>query len=149
MLEVEEKITVKKTKRTKIGIAIFLLILLLILNAKKTNGMFISNGKRSNPSFNSIVVNLSGIPIPFVQTFRYLGVMIDDKLNFHQHVKKICQQVTFKTNVLKKCAYLFDLQFKTILFKLFIQSQFYYCSTLLFHLNNKSDQEKLETLSLW
>jgi len=118
----------------------------LILNAKKTNGMFISNGKRSNPSFNSIVVNLSGIPIPFVQTFRYLGVMIDDKLNFHQHVKKICQQVTFKTNVLKKCAYLFDLQFKTILFKLFIQSQFYYCSTLLFHLNNKSDQEKLETL---
>jgi hypothetical protein len=99
--------------------------------------MFISNGKRSNPSFNSIVVNLSGIPIPFVKTFRYLGVMIDDKLNFHQHVKKICQQVTFKTNVLKKCAYLFDIQFKTILFKLFIQSQFDYCSTLLFHLNNK------------
>jgi hypothetical protein len=31
----------------------------LILNAKKTNGMFISNGKRSKPSFNSIVVNLS------------------------------------------------------------------------------------------
>ena len=47
--------------------------------------MLISNGKRSNPSFNSIVVNLSGIPIPFVQNFRYLGVMIDDKLNFHQH----------------------------------------------------------------
>ncbi len=59
----------------------------LIINAKKTNVMFISNGKRSNPSFNSIVVNLPGIPIPFVQTFRYLGVMIDDKLNFHQHVK--------------------------------------------------------------
>jgi len=57
----------------------------LILNAKNTNGMLISNGKRSNPSFNSIVVNLSGIPIPFVQNFRYLGVMIDDKLNFHQH----------------------------------------------------------------
>jgi hypothetical protein len=118
----------------------------LIINAKKTNGMFISNGKRSNPSFNSIVANLPGIPIPFVQTFRYLGVMIYDKLNFHQHVKKICQQVTFKTNVLKKCAYLFDTQFKTLLFKLFIQSQSDYCSTLLFHLNNKSDQEKLETL---
>ena len=47
---------------------------------------------------------------------------------------------------LKKCAYLFDLKFKTILFKLFIQSQFDYCSTLLFNLNNQSDQEKLETL---
>jgi hypothetical protein len=70
-------------------------------------------------------------------TFRYLGVMIDDKLNFYQHVKKICQQVTFKTNVLKKCAYLFDIQFKTILFKLFIQSELDYCSTLLLHLNNK------------
>jgi len=121
----------------------------LILNAKKTNGMFISNDKRSNPSFNSIVVNLSGIPIQFVQTFRYLGVMIDDKLNFHQHVKKIYQQFTFKTNALKKCAYLFDIQFKTILFKLFIQSQFDYCSTLLFHLNNKSDQEKLENIKLY
>ena len=52
----------------------------------------------------------------------------------------------YKTNVLKKCAYLFDLKFKTILFKLFIQSQFDYCSTLLFNLNNQSDQEKLETL---
>jgi hypothetical protein len=41
----------------------------LILNAKKTNGMFISNGERSNPSFNSIFVNLSGIPIPFVQPY--------------------------------------------------------------------------------
>ena len=47
---------------------------------------------------------------------------------------------------IKKCAYLFDLKFKTILFKLFIQSQFDYCSTLLFNLNNQSDQEKLETL---
>jgi hypothetical protein len=118
----------------------------LILNAKKTNGMFISNGKKTNPSFNSIIINLSGAPIPFVQTFRYLGVMVDDKLNFHQHIKKICKQVTYKTNVLKKCAYLFDLKFKTILFKLFIQSQFDYCSTLLFNLNNQSDQEKLETL---
>jgi hypothetical protein len=57
---------------------------------------------------------------------------------------KICQQVTFKTNFLKKCAYLFDIL--TILFKLFIQSQFEYCSILIFYLNNKSDQEKLETL---
>ena len=68
--------------------------------------------------------------------------MIDDKLNFHQHVKKICQQVTFKTNVLKNCSYLFDIQFKTVLFKLFIQSQFDYCSTLLFHLNKQVRSRK-------
>ena len=40
--------------------------------------------------------------------------------------------VMWKLSVLKKSSYLFDLKFRTILFKLFLQSKFDYCSTILF-----------------
>ena len=61
----------------------------LILNAKKTNGMFISNGKKTNPPFNSIIINLSGAHIPFFQTFRYLGVMVQKKYASKLHIKRM------------------------------------------------------------
>jgi hypothetical protein len=40
--------------------------------------------------------------------------------------------------------YLFDFNFRSILFKLFIQSHFDYCSSLFFKLNNKVDSDRLD-----
>ena len=45
--------------------------------------------------------------------------------------------------MLTKSLYLFTDNFKPILFKLFIQSQFDYCSTLLIHQSNKSNKDRL------
>jgi hypothetical protein len=41
------------------------------------------------------------------------------------------------------CAFLFDAEFKEILFKLFILPLYDYCSTLFFHFNNQTDSKRL------
>ena len=41
------------------------------------------------------------------------------------------------------CAFLFDAEFKEILFKLFILPFYDYCSTLFFHFNNQTDSKRL------
>ena len=116
----------------------------LILNLKKTNAMLFSNGCRSNLIDDNIKLESNGINIPFVTSFKLLGVIVDNKLKFDLHTISICRKVCFKIHTLKKCAYLFDLTFRIILFKLFIQSSFDYCSTLFFHFSNKSDSDRLE-----
>jgi hypothetical protein len=47
-------------------------------------------------------------------------------------------------SVLKKSSYLFDINFKITLFKLFIISKYDYCSTLFFHFNDKRNEDRLE-----
>jgi len=47
--------------------------------------------------------------------------------------KDVTRRVAYKVRVLLKSAFLFDIEFKTILFKLFILSTFGYCSSLFIH----------------
>ena len=83
-------------------------------------------------AINTLVINCNGELVPFVNKVTLLGVIIDDYLKFDQHTTSICSKVMWKLSVLKKSSYLFDLKFRTILFKLFLQSKFDYCSTILF-----------------
>ena len=91
-----------------------------------------------------VKLKLNNIEIPFVETVKYLGVIIDKKLKFDHHTISVCHKVNYKTIVLKKCAYLFDFGFKTTLFKLFILSSFDYCSTLFFY-SSKSHVNSTES----
>ncbi len=76
--------------------------------------------------------------------FTLLGVSIDQYLNFDQHTISLCSKVSWKLSVLKKSSYLFDLKFRIILFKLFIQSKYDYCSTLFSNLSNKANTSRLD-----
>ena len=116
----------------------------LILNLKKTNAMLFSNGSRQNLIADNIKLESNGINIPFVTSFKLLGVIVDNKLKFDLHTISVCKKVCSKVHTLKKCAYLFDLNFKVILFKLFIQSSYDYCSTLFFHFSDKTDSDRLD-----
>ena len=82
--------------------------------------MFFTFTNHVKQSGSLIKLKLNDIEIPFVETTKYLGVIIDNKLKFEQHAISVCRRVNYKTNVLKKCGYLFDFNFKTTLFKLFI-----------------------------
>ena len=73
---------------------------------------------------NIFEIRCNGIVIPLVSKTTLLGVIIDEYLTLDQHSISICQKVNYKVSVLKKSLYLFDLKFKVILFKLFIQSKF-------------------------
>ena len=72
---------------------------------------------------------------------KLLGITIDNKLNFNEHVTKICKKANQKLHALKRIAKYLDSRKLRIIMKTFIESQFNYCPlTWMFHsrqLNNK------------
>ena len=81
-----------------------------------------------------------------------LGIKIDDKLNFNEHVTKLCKKGNQKLHALARISkYLSKDKIKVIM-KTFINSQFNYCPlTWMFHnrtLNNKINRLHERTLRL-
>ena len=72
---------------------------------------------------------------------KLLGVMIDNKLNFNEHVDNICKKANNKLHALARIAKYLNPDKLRILMKTFIESQFNYCPlTWMFHsrqLNSK------------
>jgi hypothetical protein len=83
------------------------------------------------------------ISIPYVEKTKLLGVIIDNKLKFDLHTIDICKKVSYKIRTFNRCAFLFEAEFKIILFKLFILPSYDYCSTLFFHFTSQTDSQRL------
>ena len=56
-----------------------------------------------------------------------LGIQIDNKLNFENHIKSPCSKASQKLEVLLRFSNLLDAQKKNLLFNSIIKSQFSYC----------------------
>jgi hypothetical protein len=70
------------------------------------------------------------------------------KLNFECHISTLCKKIASKVHLLKKSGFMFNIDFKVILYRMFIQSAFEYCSTLFFDLNSKSGLDRLAGQSI-
>ena len=105
--------------------------------------MFFSTGKLS-AVLSDFSLIISANVISFTKIVRLLGVMIDDKLKFDCHVSTLCKKVASKVHLLKKSSFMFDMKFKVILYKMFIQSSFEFCSTLFFDLKISSELDRLD-----
>ena len=65
---------------------------------------------------------------------KLLGVTIDNKLNFNEHVTKICKMANQKLHALARIAKYLKLDKLKILMKTFVYPQFNYCPlTWMFH----------------
>jgi hypothetical protein len=78
-----------------------------------------------------------------VEKNKLLGVIIDNKLKFDLHTIDLCKKVSYKIRTLNRCAFLFEAEFKIILFKLFILPSYDYCSTLFFHFTSQTHSQRL------
>ena len=78
--------------------------------------------------------------IEFVRKFKLLGVVVDSRLMFSDHMSDVCKRVNYSSFLLK--TKFFSFKFKTILFKLFIFSNFDYCSSIFV---SKSEMSRLES----
>ena len=116
----------------------------LIINLSKTHIMHTTSHPHKYKSISNETIEFNGEPIKFVSSTRLLGVMIDNKLKFDDHIKKICNKVNSTTTLLAKSSHLFPKKFKTTLFKLFIIPNFDYCRTLFMKLPSKTGTEKLD-----
>ena len=76
---------------------------------------------------------------------KLLGVHIDDRLNFNEHINKICKSAGNQLNALIRLKSFLGLKEKEVLVNNFIYSNFNYC-LLVWMLLNKTLLDKIESL---
>ena len=83
---------------------------------------------------------------------KLLGINIDSKLMFEDHIDRICKKASVKLNALSRILYYMDPLKRRILLNAFFTSQFNYCPlTWMFHsrkLNNKINRLHKRCLQL-
>ena len=75
----------------------------LSLNVSKTNYMIFGNEKMDNNM--NISVRINGISIDRVYNTTLLGVMIDDKLNWKEHIKMTQSTISKTTAIIYKASH--------------------------------------------
>ena len=75
------------------------------------------------------------------KSLKLLGIQIDHKLNFEEHISNICKKVSLKIHALARISQYMSVDKLRMIMKAFIESQFGYCPLIwMFHsrmLNNK------------
>ena len=72
-----------------------------------------------------------------------LGVTVDDKMKFEEHIGKICRKVSQQIAVLERMKKILPFETRKCLYLAFIVPHFNYCSETR-HFSNKSAIAKLE-----
>jgi len=102
-------------------------------NADKCH-LLLSTNQSQNMHINKTIINSSKVE-------KLLGVLIDNKLSFDQHVSKLCSKAGQKLNALSRISSFMNFEKRRLIMKAFISSQFGYCPLVwMFHsreLNNR------------
>ena len=97
----------------------------LKLNAGKTKYMIFSN--RATDDIN---INIGGVRLKQSERERFLGVIIDSKLNWNAHVQQLATKISRNSGILYKLKGLVPGKTLRTLYSSFIQSHLSYCSTV-------------------
>ena len=111
----------------------------LSLNIKKTNYIIFSQKGTLDYTFQP---KINGKPIEQKQAARFLGVIIDNKLNWNQHIRAIKTKMARYQGILYKLKSILPQPARLSIFHSFIQSHLNYCS-LIWGFASKSNIELL------
>jgi hypothetical protein len=111
----------------------------LKINVDKTKYIIIRGAKKNIQCTEQIKIN--NISIERVTQIKYLGVIIDECLNFKEHVSYICKKVNKKVSLLWRIGRYVDGCTRCQIYKTVISPHFDYCSTLLYNINETSYRE--------
>ena len=92
-------------------------------NAGKLQGIILCGGREQK----TININVGESAICFVSKFEVLGVSIDDKVNFNDHVKRICSKASAQISALQRLTGLINLPSRKAIYSSFIAANFNYC----------------------
>ena len=118
---------------------------------------FTVNGMKANPSkFQFMVISSerieqkfldigNGITLQSEPSVKVLGVTIDDRLQFSEHVSACCSKAARQLNALSRISRHINLKSKSIIYNSFIASNFNYCP-LVWHFCGAANSNKLEKL---
>ena len=118
----KNKLTLEKSINDElINIANWLVANKLSLNVSKTNFLFFSNS--SNKNINLI---LSNKPLEQKQCTKYLGIYIDENLNWSNQINNICTKISQGVGTLYKLRHLLSLNSLRNIYCSFVQSHCMY-----------------------
>jgi hypothetical protein len=100
----------------------------LYINWSKTKAMFVTNKRAELPSS----INVDGHDIEVVSSFKLLGVTLDTKLNFMEHIDSVSAQVRKRVFAIRRVFYL-SFSVKLQFLKAFVLPYFDYCLSLVIY----------------
>jgi len=106
----------------------------LALNTSKTKAMCLSLRKNLNLDNK---IKIDGTEIEFVAEIKYLGIMIDNKLNLNSHTDYIRKKIIKKYQILRRIANKTTAYTQILLYNSLIAPHFDYCASILFLLNKE------------
>ena len=118
---------------------------------------FKDNGLQANPDkfqciflgpdkiCETMILSIVGTDIRQTEDVKLLGVIIDRKLNFDNHVRNLCQKAGRQLNVLARLSKYLDIQSRMHIFKTFILANFNYCPSV-WHFCSASCTNKVERI---
>ena len=112
----------------------------LMLNVRKTNYMLFSNVNIGD--FSSYKPTINNIPIERKRVTKFLGVLIDEKLQWAHHIKSLSTKMSRNCGILYKMKGILPPKAMLTLYHSFIQSHLNYCS-LIWGLGSKNSIKAL------
>lgn len=133
---------IKKVNSDLVNIFNYLCLNKLKLNMEKTKTMVI--GKKFNSSLiDNIKIN--NVIIEKVSIYKYLGIVVDNKLNFKANIDNLCKKVAKKVGVLARTRKNLDYLSSVNIYKTIIAPHFDYCATILF-MSGKEELDRMQKL---
>lgn len=114
------------------------------LNVNKTKAMIITS-KRKNVNKENIFIEIDGEKIEFVNEIKYLGFIIDDKLNLDAHIDYICKKASKKAGVLRRISNKIEIEQRICIYKTILAPHFEYCASVIFFCN-KGQIDRLQLI---
>ncbi len=111
----------------------------LSLNLGKTKVMFFGTGSKL-PSIENIEVNLHGNKVAPVGVYKYLGVTLDSKLTFSEHIETIRKKSIPKIRTLCRISYYVNKETILYLYKSLLLSQIEYGDTIYDSMSERDSQ---------
>ena len=135
---------IKETNQELIRISTWLATNKLVLNISKTNHIiFTSKGKSYNKNVSNI--QLDGNNIQQVNKTKFLGIVIEEHLNWAMHISHLCNIIARNVGILQKLRYFIPADVLKILYHSLVLSHLHYC-TLLWANSYHSHQHKLRLM---
>ncbi len=97
----------------------------LTLNVSKTNFMLFT--RRKTETSQNFKLTILGEEVTRVSHARYLGIEIDDQLNWNEHIANVTKKVRMNTSMIYKIGHAIDLRHRKMLYNAFVLPHVSYC----------------------
>lgn len=112
----------------------------LKINTEKTKYMIINR-----KAHDQLKLKMNNMEIENVKNIKYLGLIIDEKLDFKENFDYVCKKMAKKVGFLGRISKKLDIETKITIYKTIISPHLDYCSTILY-LANETQLTKLQKI---